>query len=212
VVKDWQHMTVGGAHDVPGKWAVQSSPGVLGAPKSIIGGLFNEYTLVTIRDRFLRLEAQGFNADGSSIGVLDSFEIGTDPGPDSDGDSLRDAWETAHNLDPLSATGRNGASGDQDGDGQSNQAESIAGTRPDDPRSALTLQAVATDGSSLELNWTSVPGKRYGVSLSQDLTGWSRLMDGAQPLVITAADGEATRHTLPLPGPGNWYARVHVVP
>lgn len=212
VVKDWEHMTVGGAHNVPGKWASQSSPGVLGAPKSIIGGLFNEYTLITIRDRFLRLEAQGFNADGSHIGVLDSFEIGADPGPDTDGDGLRDAWETAHDLDPLSAAGRDGAAGDSDGDGHSNQAEFVAGTRPDDAQSALRLQAVATEGGGLELTWTSVAGKRYGVSLSQDLAAWTRLMDGAQPLIVSAADGPVTRHTLPLPGPGDWYARVHVEP
>jgi hypothetical protein len=205
-------MTVGGAHDVPGQWASQSSPGVLGAPKAIVGGLFNEYTLITIRDRYLKLEAQAFNADGSYIGVLDAFEIGSDPGPDTDGDGLRDSWETTHDLDPLSATGRHGADGDADGDGQSNQSELVAGTRPDDPGSALVARAVTADGPGIKLSWTSVPGKRYGISLSPDLVHWTRALDGAQPLVLTAAEGAVTRHALPLPGPGNWYARVHVEP
>ena len=212
VVKDWEHMTVGGAHDVPGQWASQSSPGILGAPKAIVGGLFNEYTLITIRDRYLKLEAQAFNADGSYIGVLDAFEIGSDPGPDADGDGLRDPWETAHGLDPLTATGRHGANGDADGDGQSNQAEFLAGTRPDDASSVLIARAVSADGRGIEVAWTSVPGKRYGISLSQDLTHWTRVLDAGQPLVLTAVEGPLTRHTLSRPGPGNWYARVHVEP
>ncbi len=81
-------------------WARQSSLGVLGAPQPIVGGLFNEYALVSIRDDYLRLDTQAFNADGSEIGVLDSFEIGDDPGPDSDDDGLRDRWEMANGLDP----------------------------------------------------------------------------------------------------------------
>lgn len=84
VVKDWAHMVVGGAHDVPGTWAKQSSQGVLGTPQPIRGGLFNEYALITIREKYLRLDAHGFNADGSEIGVLDTVEIGVDPGPDTD--------------------------------------------------------------------------------------------------------------------------------
>jgi len=52
----------------------------LGPPEPIVGGLVNHYTLVTVRGNYLQLEMRGFNADGSYIGVLDSFEIGTDPG------------------------------------------------------------------------------------------------------------------------------------
>jgi hypothetical protein len=80
VVQDWPHMTVGGAQDIPGFWAQESSFGVLGPPEPIVGGLVNHYTLVTVRGNYLQLEMRGFNADGSYIGVLDSFEIGTDPG------------------------------------------------------------------------------------------------------------------------------------
>jgi hypothetical protein len=212
VVRDWQHMTVGGAHNVPGTWSRQSSPGVLGAPKAIVGGLFNEYTLVTIRDRFLRLEAQGFNADGSPLGVLDSFEIGTDPGADTDGDRLRDPWETAHGLDAESADGPDGGNGDLDGDGQSNISEQLAGTAPNDPESALALTRVEAGPTSLHLTWTSVPGKRYRLYLSQDLLTWSPVRENDRELVIGPATAPATDYELPLPGPGRWFVQVGVAP
>ena len=82
VVKDWPHMTVGGAHAVPGTWARESSPGVLGPAQPIVGGLVNEYVLVTVRGSYLKLEMRGFNADGSYVGVLDALELGADPGLD----------------------------------------------------------------------------------------------------------------------------------
>ena len=76
IVKDWAHVVVGGAHDVPGTWAKESSPGVLGKPQPIQGGLFNGYALIRIREDHLRLQTHGFNADGSENGVLDTVEIG----------------------------------------------------------------------------------------------------------------------------------------
>lgn len=212
VVKDWAHMTVGGAHNVPGQWASQSRQGVLGPPKPIVGGLFNQYSLITIRDQYLKLEAQAFNADGSYIGTLDSFEIGQDPGPDTDGDGLRDAWESAHGLNPLTHNSPNGTHDDPDGDGHSNLAEFTAGTRPDDPRSALTAHAVSSDGQSLVISWSSVPGKRYSLSLSPNLQSWSPITHGTTKLTIDAAPGPTTSHALPLPGPGPWYVKVHVEP
>jgi hypothetical protein len=52
---------------------------------------------------------------------------------DSDGDGLPDWWEVANNLDPNSAAGINGASGDPDHDGLTNTQEYMLGTDPMNP-------------------------------------------------------------------------------
>jgi hypothetical protein len=86
LVHDWPHMVVGGQidgrpHHVSGQYRRQSRPGVLGPAEPIQGGLFHGYAQVTVRDRCLRLDMHGFNADGSYIGILDSFEIDPSPCP-----------------------------------------------------------------------------------------------------------------------------------
>jgi hypothetical protein len=59
-------------------------------------------------------------------------EVGTD---DTDGDGLPDWWESAHGLDPTSASGINGRDGDFDGDGWTNIEEYINSTDPADDTS-----------------------------------------------------------------------------
>jgi hypothetical protein len=49
---------------------------------------------------------------------------------ESDGDQLPNEWENFFGLDPLSAAGENGASGDPDGDGLTNAQELAAGSHP----------------------------------------------------------------------------------
>ncbi len=209
IVRDWPHMTVGGAQDVAGAWARESSRGVLGAPRPIVGGLFNEYVLATARGRHLRLETHAFHADGSFLGVLDAFDIGTPPATDSDGDGLPDEWETAHGLDPHSATGVDGAEGDPDGDGQSNLSEYLAGTDARDAASVLALVAFEPTGATARLTWSSLPGHRYRLAVSSDLQTWTPLTDETnQPRLWPASDGTTTTAEVPLPAPGFWRIEV----
>lgn len=209
VVKDWEHMFVGGAHDVDGMWARQSRRGVLGEPRPIVGGLFNEYALVSIRGDYLRLDAQGFHADGSEIGVLDSFEIGTDPGPDTDGDGLRDSWERANGLNPNDAEGDHGPEGDLDGDGQSNRAENLAGTKANDGGSRFEILLAAVDREGLTLTWPSAPGRRYRIHTSDDLVTWTTYTGVfGYPLDIKASDGALTQFKLRGEAVGARYVRV----
>lgn len=212
IVRDWEHMFIGGAHDLPSEWARERAPGVLAPGRAIAGGLVNEYALITIRDEYLRLDAHGFHADGSEIGIVDSLEFGSDPGPDSDGDGMRDAFEAAHGLDPGNAEGIHGAEGDFDGDGQSNLAEMIAGTLPGDPRSLLRILAITElPDRTFDVAWSSTPGKRYRIMLSYNLIDWAPWSEAGEVVVVDAAAGSSTNRVIPRPGTTRAFARVEVV-
>ena len=199
VVIDWEHMFVGGAHAVDGMWARESSRGVLGAPQPIVGGLFNEYALVTIRDRYLKLETQGFHADGSGMGVMDSFEIGEDPGPDTDEDGMRDLWEMANGLDPNDPSGINGQEGDVDGDGQSNWTEWLGGSAANDPQSRFEVLSAKIEEGALVIEWRSAPRRRYRFELSDDLEIWEPYI-GVFGKAVELKGAEGATTTLKLRG------------
>lgn len=77
------------------------------------------------------------NWDTDGDGLSDSAELfvhGTSAlNADSDGDGLPDGWEVQYGLDPLDATGANGADGDPDGDGFTNLQEFQMGGDPANP-------------------------------------------------------------------------------
>ncbi|MBI5193685.1 MAG: hypothetical protein HZA08_09630 [Nitrospirae bacterium] len=66
---------------------------------------------------------------------------------DDDNDGLTDTWEAQYGLNPLDATGNNGADGDPDGDGFTNSAEFSGGSSPVDPASLPNHPPAANGGS-----------------------------------------------------------------
>lgn len=69
--------------------------------------------------------------DADGLTNLQEFQYGTDPHNwDTDGDLLPDSWEVQYGLNPLDATGDNGADGDPDNDGLNNFKEMVHGTDP----------------------------------------------------------------------------------
>jgi len=128
--------------------------------------------------------------------------------PDADGDGMSDAYEDANGLDKNNPADRDL---DADGDGQSNYLESVAGTGADDPASWLNITGgtfnAATGAAVTE--WSSVPGKRYQLQFSGDLTAWTNT---GSIITATAATTSAS-YTVPgAPLTGKGFVRVKVVP
>lgn len=125
---------------------------------------------------------------------------------DTDNDSLPDAWETAHGLNPRDPSD---ALLDADGDGLSNLAEYQAGTHPRDPLSALslTLTLAPPPATSLELSFLAVSGRGYVIE-ERDLgtpgSSWSTIH-------LVPQGSDTRKITVPLPIQLNAPGRLHRV-
>jgi hypothetical protein len=109
---------------------------------------------------------------------------------DTDMDGLSDNDENIYGTDRFNP--------DTDGDGQSDGAEvRAAGTDPLDPTSFLGVTKILHDGDSVDLTWTSIPGKVYAVEGTTDLEDWTEISSN-----ITAADNPATTTSATVDVPG----------
>jgi hypothetical protein len=89
-----------------------------------------------------------------------------DAGPDSDGDSIADAWEyrKTGNLSELSA------SGDADDDGSPDIDEYLAGTNPQDGNDKLMITDIEASGTTNSVTWTAKTTRRYTLMTADALT------------------------------------------
>jgi len=106
-------------------------------------------------------------------------------GVDIDGDGLGDVWTQYFNAQGFNPNT------DNDGDGQSNLAESIAGTNPMDARSVIKLTRLTISGGMVTVSWNSVLFQRFQVQSNSGIgaTGWQDL---GTPFVGTGAEMTAT--------------------
>lgn len=117
-----------------------------------------------------KLSGSVYSANCGWISLSNAFaHVQTDyiqPGIDTDGDGLTDAWEY-QNFGNLG----NGAGGDPDGDGATNLQELLAGTNPNDANSVLVITFFATPsgGTAPNLTWKSVLTRQYRIQKALDL-------------------------------------------
>ncbi len=97
---------------------------------------------------------------------------------------------------------------DSDNDGQSDAAEAIAGTDPNDPNSVFALTSALRTGDGVELTWSSVDGKEYVIEYSTTLEPDSWVEVSAE--AATGASTSFTDNDAARTGEPNGYYRVRV--
>jgi type VI secretion system Hcp family effector len=131
----------------------------------------------------------------------DRISVSGGPGPlpsptpamqqDSDNDGIPDSYEMDNGLNPLF----NDANGDKDGDGASNLAEYLAGTKANDPNSVFRVHGVSRGDGTMLITWSSVANRTYTISDAPAPNGaWTAVQSG-----IPTFGGEISR-TVPITG------------
>jgi hypothetical protein len=75
------------------------------------------------------------------------------------------------------------STGDEDGDGQTNADELIAGTDPLNANSRFAIETIIATSNETTLTWTAVPGRTYTVQACEDLTSWVSIGTGTVDMV-----------------------------
>jgi uncharacterized protein (DUF1800 family) len=104
------------------------------------------------------------------IAVIAAFSAQPARAVDLNGNGMSDVWEQFYQAQGLAANV------DSDGDGQTNLAESIAGTNPFDPKSVAKLTGISISGGMVTLSWNSVVGQLFQVqSSAAGMASWQNL-------------------------------------
>ena len=146
-------------------------------------------------DPFSATGNDGATGDPDNDGLTNAqeFAAGTSPrDADTDRDGLPDGWEVYYTLNPLDATGENGATGDPDNDGLTNTQEFVAGTNP---RVASTPEPTATATDTPEPTTTNTPEPTATTTNTPEPTATAT--DTPEPTATATDTPEPTDRLLP---------------
>ncbi len=139
----------------------------------------------------LGLNPASMDSDGDGLDDDEEIEMETDPVlDDTDGDGLQDGWEVENGLNPLDATGVNGADGDPDGDGLGNFDEYLNCTDPGcadtdgDGVSDVEEVARGSDPNNPSDGGTSPAADRFRTlrfNIYGDWAAWEMTVEGQGP-------------------------------
>jgi len=108
---------------------------------------------------------------------------------DVNNNGINDDWEVA-NFGQIGVS----PTGDPDGDGQSNLAEFLAGTDPNNAGSAFRITAIAPEGDSLRVSWTMGPGKANSLQATAGNADGSYTNSFTDLFTVTNTVGPATNY------------------
>ena len=113
-------------------------------------------------------------------------------------------WETL----PASATiAQHAAGADFDGDGATNGDEYLAGTNPTDIASRFRLVSAVRNAANLDVTFTSVLGRPYGLEITTDLISYTTVASG-----VVGTGSPITIPIGPVTGFPRFFVRARVGP
>ena len=108
-----------------------------------------------LRDALRDVGADELSAAPVTRGPVKLSDVGPRE-PDTDGDGIPDAWESANGLNPDDPAD---AAQDPDGDGFTSLQEYHAGTSPTNGTSALRITSVIREADDIRVDWMTGPGR-----------------------------------------------------
>jgi len=209
-------MNMGDSMEARDNMEVRAEGTVIGADVDSLAGEFPYVTgTVVVTDGSLSLE---FSDNGGSDNSWVITRLGLtrgDDGLDTDNDGVTDVFEQIHYGHVTSNTD---GTGDLDGDGSTDLAETIAGTDPTDSSSVFRILSSSSSLLDVEQNvevtltWSSVPGREYTVLRNTTIDAIDSGSWVEEASNISASAGTMTSHSFQVSGDQYFFLIVADLP